>query len=98
MQHHLFRCPPARRFFRNLLLAIPNTLSDLSSLDAELHKNLLALKRYSGNVQEDVGVCVYPPPPLLLSAPCAHTQTHVHTLRRLSFDVRRKVWVGPSFF
>eukprot|EP00667_Euglena_gracilis_P001675 EG_transcript_1674 len=47
---------PLARFFINALLGLPNKLMDVVSFDRELYKNLLALKHYPGDVQEDFGL------------------------------------------
>eukprot|EP00049_Salpingoeca_infusionum_P019197 m.360737 g.360737 ORF g.360737 m.360737 type:complete len:1077 (-) comp19151_c0_seq1:4333-7563(-) len=46
---------PLSRFFLRGLKGVANTLHDLPSLDAELHRNLLFVKSYEGDV-EDLGL------------------------------------------
>jgi ubiquitin-protein ligase E3 C len=43
---------PFAAFFLSKLRGRPNELNDLSSLDPELYKNLLFLKRYQGDVKD----------------------------------------------
>jgi ubiquitin-protein ligase E3 C len=47
---------PLCSFFLSKILGKPNYVNDLPSLDQELYKNLMVLKYYTGNVEEDLSL------------------------------------------